>query len=218
MFQKLLDRLEIRYGRYSGIRNLMTLIVFAMGAVYVIDLVMVPMMGFSLQSWLIFDREAILHGQLWRLVTFALIPPSSGVIFILIQLMFYIFLGNMLQSHWGTFRFNVFYFSGLLGSVIAGFITGYATSYYLNMSLFLAVAILYPDMQVNIYGILPVRLKWLALVDLLMILPTIITGTWAMRIAVLVSLGNVALFFYDRFVKTLQDAKRRREWRNAWKH
>ena len=217
MFQKLLDRLEIRYGRYSGIRNLMTLIVFAMGAVYVIDLVVVPMMGFSLQSWLIFDREAILHGQLWRLVTFALIPPSSGVIFILIQLMFYMFLGNMLQSHWGTFRFNVFYFSGLLGSVIAGFITGYATSYYLNMSLFLAVAILYPDMQVNIYGILPVRLKWLALVDLLMILPTIITGTWAMRIAVLVSLGNVALFFYDRFVKTLQDAKRRREWRNAWK-
>ena len=217
MVKKLLDALERKLGRMGGINNLMTWIVLVMGGVYVADLVLAPSLGLSLAGMLAFNRDAILHGQIWRVMTFVFIPPSSGVLFILLQLLFYNFLGNTLQSHWGRVKFNLFYFTGVVCNIIAGFITGYATSYYLNLSLFLAVAILYPDMQINIYGILPVRMKWLALVDLLLLLPGLLTGTWDTRVAIFVSLANIALFFYDRFIYLFKDARRRYEWKKNWR-
>ena len=216
MFQKLLDLIERRYGRYRGIRNLITIIVAAMAAVYVADL-FAPTVGFYLSSYLAFDRAAILRGQIWRLVTFVITPPNVSFVFIIFQLLFIHFTGEMLQNHWGTLRFNIFYFVGIIGSVIAGMITGYATSYYINLSIFLAVAILYPNMQVNIYGILPVRLKWLALLDVLFLLPGLVNGFWGERIAIIVSLINVVLFFYDRFIHSIKDAKRRYEWKKNWR-
>ena len=216
MFQKLLDRIEIRVGRYRGIRNLITIIVAAMAAVYVADL-FAPTLGFYLSGYLAFDRAAILRGQIWRIVTFVITPPSASLFWIVMQLLFIHFTGQMLQNHWGTLRFNLFYFTGVIGSAVAGMITGYATSYYINLSMFLAVAILYPMMQVNVYGILPVRMKWLALIDVLLLLPGLLSGTWGERIAILVSLGNVALFFYDRLIRSVKEAKRRYEWKKNWR-
>ncbi len=221
MFKRLLDKLEIRYGRYAGIRNLMTGIVFAMAAVFVMDLVFAPMLGFTASQYLMFDRAKVMQGQIWRIITFIFLPPSSSIIFILISLMFYFYLGNTLQTAWGTFRFNVFYFTGLAGSLIAGFITGTATNYYLNMSLFLAVAILFPNREINLYGILPIRMKWLAIVDLVMILLPLLYARPGQYLDILLpaalSLLNVILFFYDRFIKMFSDMKRRREWKKAWK-
>ena len=217
MFQKLLDRIEIRVGRYRGIRNLITLIVGAMAAVYVADL-FAPTVGFYLSSYLAFDRTLILRGQIWRLVTFVITPPNTSLLWIIMQLLFIHFTGQMLQNHWGTLRFNIFYLVGVVGSAIAGMITGYATSYYLNLSMFLAVAILYPMMQINVYGILPIRMKWLALIDVLLLLPGLINGFWGEKAAILVSLGNVALFFYDRLIRSIKDAKRRYEWRKNWRN
>ncbi len=217
MIQRFLDQLEIRFGRYRGIRNLMTIVVAAMAAVYVADLLLVPAFGFSLSSWLMFDRAAILRGQVWRLITFIFMPPDSSIYLILISLFFYVFLGNMLQSHWGILRFNVFYFTGVVGNIIAGFITGYATSYYLNLSLFLALALLYPNMKMNLYGILSIEAKWLALLDILLMLPALIAGSMSDRLAVVVSLVNVILFFYDKFLNLFAESKRRREWKQAWK-
>lgn len=218
MVKKLLDSLERRLGRMGGINNLMTWIVLIMGGVYIADLVLAPSFGISLSGYLVFSKDAILRGQIWRIITFIFLPPESSIFFIIVQLLFYNFLGNLLQSQWGRLRFNIFYFTGVLCNIIAGMITGYATSYYLNLSLFLAVAILYPEMQINIYGILPIRMKWLALVDVLLLLPGLITGTWATRLAVLLSLANVALFFYDRFVYQLKEARRRYEWKRNWRN
>ncbi len=217
MFQRLLDQLEIRFGRYRGIRNLMTILCVAMGAVYLADYLLAPSLDFYLSGYLAFNKAAILRGEVWRLVTFIITPPESSLIFLIVELLFIQFTGNMLQSRWGTFRFNVFYFCGMIGSLIAGFITGYATNYYINLSLFLAVAILYPMMQVNLYGIIPVRMKWLALIDLLLILPGLINGTWGMRVSIIVSLLNVILFFYDRFLHNIKEAKRRYEWKKNWR-
>ena len=218
MLKKLLDSLERRLGRMGGINNLMTWIVLIMGGVYVADLVLAPSLGISLSSYLVFSKEAILRGQIWRLVTFIFLPPTSSLLFIIVQLLFYNFLGTMLQSHWGRLRFNLFYFTGMIFNIIAGMITGYATSYYLNLSLFLAVALLYPEMQINIYGILPIRMKWLALVDVLLLLPGLLTGTWGMRVAIVLSLANVLLFFYDRFLQQFKEARRRYEWKKNWRN
>ena len=217
MFQRMLDRLEIQIGRYRGIRNLMTKIVAAMAIVYVADLLLVPSVGFSLTAYLSFNRALILRGQIWRVFTFFITPPQQSLLFIIMNLVFLHFTGDILQSRWGTLRFNIFYFCGVLGSLIAGFITGYATSYYINLSLLLAVAVLYPMMQVNFYGIIPIRLKWLALLDLLLLLPGFINGGWGERIAILISLANVVLFFSSYLTTYLKDAKRRYEWKKGWK-
>ena len=217
MIQKLLDKIETRIGRYRGIRNLITIIVAAMAVVYVADLVLGPSMGIYLSGYLAFDRAAILRGQIWRIFTFVITPPNVSMLFIVMQLMFLYFTGNLLQNRWGTLRFNLFYLCGMLGSMIAGFITGYATSYYVNLSLLLAVAVLYPMMQVNFYGILPIRMKWLALIDLALLLPGLINGTWGERIAIVVSFLNVALFFADRFIYHVKEAKRRYEWKKSWR-
>lgn len=217
MIEKLLNRLESHYGRYRGIRNLMTIIVAAMAVVYVADMVLGPAVGLYLSDKLVFNRAAIFRGELWRIVTFVITPPSSSIFFIIMQLGFIYYTGSMLQNRWGTLRFNLFYFCGMIGSMIAGFITGYATSYYVNLSLLLAVAILYPMMQVNLNGLIPLRMKWLALVDILLLLPGLINGTWGERIAIIVSLMNVAVFFCDKFIYHIKEARRRYEWKKSWR-
>ena len=218
MIEKLLNRIEARVGRYRGIRNLITIIVAAMAVVYVADLVLAPSVGVYLSGYLRFDRAAILRGQIWRIITFVITPPDSSILFIIMALGFLYFTGNLLQNRWGTFRFNLFYLCGMLGSIIAGFITGYATSYYVNLSLLLAVAILYPMMQVNLNGLIPFRMKWLAILDLVLLLPGLNNGTWGERIAIAVSLLNVAVFFFDRFMYHLKEAKRRYEWKKNWRN
>lgn len=217
MFQEILNRIEIRVGRYRGIRNLMTILVAAMGATYLADLVLGPSTGFYISDWLAFDRAKIMHGQIWRLVSYIFIASGQGSVMFLLQLLFVYFTGNMLQNRWGTLRFNLFYFCGVGLSSIVGMFTGYATNYYVNLSLMLAVAILYPLMQVNLYGILPIRMKWLALIEVALLLPGIVNGTWGIRIAILVSLINAALFLSDNLVKQIRESYRRYRWKKNWR-
>lgn len=218
--ERWLDKLNRKFGRY-GIRNLMTFIVGGMAVVYLMELLVYPMTGFSLSSVLAFNRNAVLHGQIWRLITFIFIPPDSSILFILFSLYFYWLIGNVLENQWGAFRFNLYYLCGMVCTVIAGMITGYATNSYLNLSLFLAFALMYPDYQVMVFFILPVKMKYLALLDAVGLVALFIMDSWAGRVALLVSLGNVILFFWHDFINGIQNAKRRYEWRkntgNNWR-
>lgn len=218
--ERWLDKLNRKFGRY-GIRNLMTFIVGGMAVVYLMELLVYPMTGFSLISVLAFNRNAVLHGQIWRLITFIFIPPDSSILFILFSLYFYWLIGNVLENQWGAFRFNLYYLCGMVCTVIAGMITGYATNSYLNLSLFLAFALMYPDYQVMVFFILPVKMKYLALLDAVGLVALFIMDSWAGRVALLVSLGNVILFFWHDFINGIQNAKRRYEWRkntgNNWR-
>ena len=105
MFEKLLSRGERRFGRYFGIPKLMMILCIGMGVTYVADYLLAAY-HISLSYYLMFDREAIFHGQIWRLVSFIFMPPSSSPVFLLISLMFYWYLGTSLQNTWGTFRFS----------------------------------------------------------------------------------------------------------------
>lgn len=207
-----LDKLNRKFGRY-GIPNLMTVIVGGMGIVFLMDFILSPVTNLSLQSFLVFNREAVLHGQLWRLVTFVFIPPDSSIVFILFSLYFYWILGNALENQWGTFRFNVYYLCGMLGTVVAGMITGYAGNSYLNLSLFFAFALLNPDFELLVFFFLPVKIKYLALLDAAGLTLMLIRDSWAGRLALLVALGNVILFFWPDFMDRCRNAKRRYEFR-----
>ena len=210
-----MDKLQRKFGRYA-IRNLMLYIVAGMAAVYVLDIIAAPMMGFSLTQLLAFNRAAILRGQIWRLITFIFIPPQSSMLFILFALYFDYLVGNALQQHWGNFRFNLYYLCGILGTLISGFLTGYATNTYLNLSLFFAFALLYPDFELLLL-ILPVKVKYLALLSAVGVVYSLITEPWAGKLAVLVSLANVALFFWRDGAMTVKNAYRRYQWKKNWR-
>lgn len=213
--EPLMDRLQRKFGRYA-IRNLMLYIVAGMAAVYVLDIVAAPLMGFSLSNLLMFNRSAILRGQIWRLVTFIFIPPSSSMLFIFFALYFDYLVGTALQQQWGSFRFNLYYLCGMLGTILSGFLTGYATNSYLNMSLFFAFALLYPDFEL-ILLILPVKVKYLALISAVGVVYSLIMDSWAGKPALLVSLINVALFFGRDAANTVKNAYRRYQWKKNWR-
>lgn len=188
---KLIDRLERRFGRYS-IRNLMSYIVLLNAVVYV--LMMIP--GSNLRARLVLNPALVLRGEVWRLITYVFIPPNSSPIFILFVLYFYYMIGSNLENEWGSFRFNLYYLLGMLGTTIAIFITGgEATPVYINLSLFLAFAHLYPDFQVLLFFIIPVKMKYLALINWIIIGYSIIFHPIPYKVSALVSVINFFVFF-----------------------
>ena len=189
---RLIDTLERKMGRFY-IRGLMQYICFGMLGVFILELL--PIGYGRVTAFLSFNRELILRGQIWRLVTFIFLPPSSSIIFILFALYFYYFLGTTLEQRWGSRRFNLYYLFGILGGILGGFLFGYNTNTYLNMSLFLAFAFLYPDYQIMLFFILPVKMKYIALADAALLLYSFIMGTWPMRGCMILSLLPLFMFF-----------------------
>ena len=214
--QAFVDKLQRKLGRYA-IPNLMLYIVAGMAVVFVVDTVVYPVTGFSARSLFAFNRAAILRGQIWRLITFIFIPPSSSMLFIIFSLYFYWMIGTALQQQWGSFRFNLFYLCGVIGSVIAGCITGGATNTYLNMSLFLAFALIYPDFQIMLFFMIPLKVKWLALLDAISLLLMFMTDSWAGRLALVMAMANLALFFWRDGYQTIKNAYRRYQWKKNWR-
>lgn len=162
-----ISKLERKYGRYA-IPNLMTYIIVLYGAGFVLNLIN----PYFYSSFLSLDAEAVLHGQIWRIFTFIIDPPSDSLIWLLFALSLYYFIGRQLEMTWGAFRFNLYFFSGMLFHVIAALLVYLLTglsfqmgTHYLNMSLFFVFAALFPDMQFYLYMIIPVKVKWLALLD-----------------------------------------------------
>lgn len=214
MRNSLLDKLNRKLGRYAP-RNLMTVIVVGTAIVWLLDTIISTRTGVWISDWLYFDKAAILQGEVWRVVTFIFVPESYNLFSFALMSYFYWLIGNTLENEWGSLKFDVFYLCGIVGAIICGFITGYATNAYLNLSLFLAFAILYPDFQVLLFFFLPVKMKWLAILDAVGLAILLIVGTWTTRIALLFSLANILLFFWYVPVDKIRNAHRRRKWRKA---
>lgn len=206
--QSLLDKWNRKFGRFA-IHRLMTVIVCGMAVLAILDIYLSAAKDVSLIPYLIFDRDAIFSGQVWRILSFLLIPPESSPVLMVLALYFYWLIGNGLESQWGAFRFNVFYFCGVIGSILAGLITGYATNGFLNLSLFLAFALIYPDYEVLLFFVLPVKVKFLAILDALLLAAILVFSGWRMKVALLIAIGNLFLFFW-REAKERFDLLRRR--------
>lgn len=144
-----------------------------------------------LYRFLCFNRSAILHGQVWRLFTYIFIPTSSGI-WLFLLLFAYYGIGRMVEAVWGTLKFNLFYLCGVVIMDIAGLIMGRtATTYYLNLSLFLALATMYPDNKVLLMYIIPIKMKYLAWVYLAFTVFDVIQGDFFSVFALL----NYFIFF-----------------------
>lgn len=210
-----LQRLQHKFGRYA-IRNLMTYIVGAMAAVFVVDFMMpAGMMPMSLVRLLIFDAAAIMQGEVWRVVTFIVIPPGASMIFIVFALYLYWLIGSSLENQWGAFKFNIFYLCGMTGTIIAGMIMGFATNFYLNLSLFLAFAILYPNFEIRLFFLIPVKMKWLAYLNTAFLVYSFVLSSWEGRVVLLVSVLNVILFFGKDFINAIKQKFRKAQWKRS---
>ena len=201
-----LDKLERKLGRFA-IPNLTVYLL----AGYVIGFAVVLLMP-ELLGWLTLEPALIVRGQVWRVISWVLIPPTTQPISLLFLVLLYYSLGTALERTWGTFRYNVYIFSGLFFTVLAVFIfyavyyfgfgmeislssVGLISTNYITMSIFLAFAAIYPDMEVLLYFILPIKMKWMALVYAVMAAYYFVRGGLMTRVAIGASLLNFVIFF-----------------------
>ena len=210
------DRLERRFRRFA-IPNLMLILVGAMAIVFIMDFAIGNTTGRSLISILSFDRDAIMAGQVWRVVTFLFVPPSTSVIWVIFGLYFYYMIGSTLENQWGAFGFTVYYLIGALGSIISGFIAGSVTNSYLNLSMFFAFALLYPDYQILLFFFIPIKMKYLALLDAVSFIIMFILGSWSTRLAIIVALINLFIFFGPNFIDRIKGLYRSYQWKQKFK-
>lgn len=180
--------------RNKGIPNLMLYICIGNAVMYVISMVT---RNYTLYNLLSFNRRLILQGQVWRLFTYPLTYLTSNILLMAISLLCYYSLGNAMERMWGTLKFNIFYLTGVvLMDIYAMIFNCSANVYYLNMSLFLGYATLFPDASFLLFFIIPVKAWVLALFDLVIILLGVFSPPFtAANLFPLIALENYFLFF-----------------------
>lgn len=210
-----LDKLDRKFGRHA-IPNLMTILTVCTVAAWVLDYIMYFQTGMSFSYFLVFSRDLIFQGQVWRVLTFLFIPPQGNVILSAFMLYFYWMIGSALEREWGDFKFNLYYLFGFLGAIIAGMLTGYTTGEYINLSLFLAFAILNPNYPVRLFFLIPIPVKFLAIVDGLYLIWRIIQESWPGRVAIAFSLLNLLLFFGGSLFRRIKNLRRQKEYQDSF--
>ena len=209
-----IDKLERKYGRY-GIPNLMNVILIGQ----VILWVLIMFVNKDLYSVLSLTRTGLLHGQIWRLISFVFLPTlTTSILSLALQLYFYWWIGNSLERAWGDFRFMVYWIVGMVGAVISCLIAGGGNTAGLFLSMFFAYAWMWPDQQVLLFFIIPIKIKWLGWVSMGLWVIQFVTGSFATKLCLLFGIAGFLAFFgkelWDWCRTTLRDYKRRRDWNN----
>jgi len=192
MVQVWLDKLEKKIGRYC-IRNLMLYITTLNGVVFVLTY-LAPELNFVNKLTLV--PSLVMKGEVWRLVTFLFIPMNFNPVWVIFSLYFYYMIGSSLEHEWGSFKFNVYYLVGVLGTIAGAFLGGLGTSTFLNLSLIFAFAYLYPNYQLVIFFFFPVKIKYLAIFYAGGLVLTFMLSPIIGLITILGSAFNFILFFW----------------------
>ena len=210
-----------------GIPNLMLYIAVANVAVGLLD----NFSGFPLSAVLYFSRGAIFFGEVWRLVTFIFVPltgdygilrfsiPGTSFLMTVLSAYFYYWIGSALEREWGTARLNCFFFCGALLDVIYGLIFGFASIHYVNLSMLFAFALLFPDVQILFMLLIPIKVKWLAWIDIALFVWDMIRyiqlRVWSLAFLPLVAILNFFIFFWSEFMDSLAYRKQRYQHRHS---
>ena len=204
-----LDKLERRIG-FLAIPGLLRYVGFLTALVFVLEKV-----NPGYLNLLDLDPVAVVHGEVWRLVTYIFIPQMASMLPLpdWLNVAFYVlflwWMGNGLESAWGAFKLTIFYLIGMIGTTVAAFFFGAAFSnFMLTTSLFFAFAQFYPDLVIYFAYILPLKVKWIAWVSAVILLLQIIVGSMQFRAAAICAMGNYLIFFGPSIIR---DARRRRD-------
>lgn len=230
---KLLNKLERRFGRYA-IHELPVIMIAFQVVGYTL-----AMVAPNVLNWVCFDPALICRGQVWRLVSWVLMPPSELSIFTVIMLFFYYWIARTLANTWGDFYFNIYIFGGILitdiGMMLAypvflsmgtmaaavniGLMNAFVTTYYIQTSILLAFAFTYPNAQVLLYFVIPIKMSWLGIFEAIMLAWSFYkVGMATPRLVILLSIVNFVIYFLStRDLKRFspKEAARRANWQKA---
>ena len=226
---KFIDKLERKFGRF-GIPNLTIYMIVC----YVIGYALM-IVNPGILNWLSLEPAYILRGQVWRLVTWVLYPPStSGVLWFAIAVLFFYYpIGTSLERTIGTFKYTLYILSGVIFTILGAFILYFLlggnvlvgnvfSTYYISLSTFLAYAMCYPDMQVLLMFIIPVKMKWMAIFYVVIVvyemIQYVMAGPWYLVIPIVASLLNFIIFYFgtkDFSRYNPKEIHRRNEFRRA---
>ena len=197
------DRLEAKFGRWA-IEGLIGYVVAAQAGSYILNQIY-P--GFAMA--MVLDRKSVLAGEFWRCLTFLFYPPNTSPIWLIFALYLLYLYGSGLERAWGAFRFTLYYFLGALGTVLGALfiVSGPVTNIYLNLSIFFAFAMVLPNFELLLFFILPVKIKYLAMLGSVPIFLGLYRGPWEIRISILASLGNFMIFFGPEIIGRLKRRK-----------
>lgn len=216
----LISRLESRFGRWA-IPNVTAIIIAGQVLLYFLQVTQAGRGGELAKIHLL--PSAVMQGEVWRLVTFVFTPPASRSLFVIFYWILMHLFGTSLEQHWGTFRYNIFLLLGYLASVVAAFIAygfGFdiiADNGFLYGTLFLAFARVNPDFTINLYFILPIKIRWLALLMWIFYGYQFVTGNWMERMLVFASVFNYLLFFGRGHISEWKHGQRRRSFESKVK-
>ena len=238
---------ERKFGKYA-IKNLSLVLIICYAFGYLFEWIYPDFLHFLYLN----PYKIIFRGQIWRLVTWLVVPPSGFDFFTLLMLYFYYSIGTTLERTWGTYRYNVYIFSGALFTILGAFlllgytmlfqtdvftalgedyftiVSGMFSTYYVNMSIFLSFAATFPNMQVLLFFILPIKVKVLGIIYGAILIYQFIVGygtnlavlNVANRFVIAASLMNFIVFFLTSRGKirmTPKQVKRRQEFRREVK-
>lgn len=209
-----------RFFRNIEIENLMTYIAISMAVIFVGDMAT----DYQISEFLSFNRELILQGQVWRIITFLLLPQTSSPFWIFFSVMFYYFTGKELEQRWGSHNLTMYFLTGAALLIGVGFATGYAYNSYLYFSFFLCYAFLYPHEEFRIYFVIPLEARWLALIDIVFMLYSFISSftyyfmgdsfilyALGTQLSILAAFGTFAIFFGKPYVKRFLHRRRHKD-------
>ncbi|MFH1283888.1 MAG: rhomboid family intramembrane serine protease [bacterium] len=213
-FERIIEKLEKRYRQFA-IQNLTLYIVGLNAFVYVLWHVNPYYI-----SLLTLNLDKILQGQIWRLFTYIFIPPSTNLFFIFFALYFLYLVGTALEAEWGTFRFNIYYLLGMISTTIVAvlFPESHITNIYLNTSLFLAFAALYPNFIVYLFLIIPMKMKYLGIISWIFICVNLIFGSMKVRLETAAGIVNFILFFGPYVIHNIKSMRRRKKFEATVAH
>lgn len=189
-----LDKLEKKFGRLY-IPNLMLAITIGTLIVYAFSFMM-PSVTYAMEL----NPQKVLQGEVWRVITFIFVPDSTQSILFIITIYFYYMAGSTLEKVWGGFKFNVYYLIGMLATILVSFIVNVPVNgSFVNLSLFLAFAKIYPDMQILLFFIIPIKMKYLAYFNWAVIILSagryIYNGQYIGVLYALIPVVNYLIFF-----------------------
>lgn len=205
-----ITKLERKYGRFC-IPNLINILIGGQILVYAIELFVNQYISFYLSL----SRSALFAGQIWRLFTFVLVPFSGGgPLSVVLGIYFTWFVGSALEREWGDFRYTVYLLSGVLGTVLGCLLTGVtASTYCLSLSLLLAFAMLYPEVQLLLFFVIPIRVKYFGIFAAVLWVFSFLGASLPGKLDYLLSMLNVWLFFAPMVYRSLRAWVRREQWK-----
>lgn len=241
----MISKFERKYGRYA-IKNLTLYLIIGYVIGYLLN-----MINPEMYALLTFNPYMIFRGQIWRIFTWVLTMPETLDVFTIIMLFLYYSLGQSLEKTWGTYRYNVYLFSGFIYTAVGALILyvvlcavyggtiptawigsnigACVSTYYINMSIFLAFAVTYPDMELLLYFIIPIKVKWFGLLYGAFIVVDIFEAFRTARligfymnaiivtVLIVLSLLNFIIYFFSRNRFNPKQVNRRQQYRQSVK-